>query len=80
MGLRIAACQMNSQGDKDANLATAERLIDEAARQGAQMVGLPELFNLLADDATMVAHKSQAQKIKELVAKLAASKEYKHLV
>ena len=55
MALRIAACQMNSQGDKDANLATAERLIDEAARQGAQMVGLPELFNLLADDATMVA-------------------------
>jgi len=55
MVLRIAACQMNSQGDKDANLATAERLIDTAARQGAQMVGLPELFNLLADDATMVA-------------------------
>ena len=55
MSLRIAACQMNSQGDKDVNLATAERLIDEAARQGAQMVGLPELFNLLADDEAMVA-------------------------
>ena len=55
MSLRIAACQMNSRGDKDANLAIAERLIDEAARQGAQMVGLPELFNLLADDETMVA-------------------------
>lgn len=55
MSLRIAACQMNSRGDKAANLATAERLIDEAARQGAQMVGLPELFNLLADDETMVA-------------------------
>ena len=55
MTLRIAACQMNSQGDKDRNLATAERLIDEAARQGAQMVGLPEMFNLLADDAAMAA-------------------------
>lgn len=55
MTLRIAACQMNSQGDKSANLATAERLIDAAARQGAQMVGLPEMFNLLADDAAMVA-------------------------
>jgi len=32
------------------------------------------------DDATLVAHKSQAQKIKELVAKLAQSKEYKRLV
>ncbi len=55
MTLRIAACQMNSQGDKDRNLATAERLIDEAARLGAQMVGLPEMFNLLADDAATVA-------------------------
>lgn len=55
MSLRIAACQMNSRENKAANLATAERLIDEAARQGAQMVGLPELFNVLADDETMVA-------------------------
>ena len=44
---RIAAVQMNSQDDKDKNLATAERLIDEAARQGANMVGLPEMFNIL---------------------------------
>ena len=49
--LRIAACQMNSQSDKDANLATAERLIDEAAGLGAQMVGLPEMFNMLGEDA-----------------------------
>ncbi|MBX3013637.1 MAG: carbon-nitrogen hydrolase family protein [Caldilineaceae bacterium] len=55
MTFRIAACQMNSQGDKDANLASAARLIDEAARQGAQMVGLPEMFNLLADDEAMAA-------------------------
>ncbi|MBV7330550.1 carbon-nitrogen hydrolase family protein [Chloroflexi bacterium TSY] len=47
---RIAACQMNSQNDKDANLATAERLIDEAASLGAQMVGLPEMFNMLGED------------------------------
>jgi len=32
------------------------------------------------DDATLLAHKSQSQKVKELVAKLAASKEYKHLI
>jgi deaminated glutathione amidase len=55
MSLRIAACQMNSQGDKDANLAAAERLIDEAARRGAQMVGLPEMFNLLTGDESTVA-------------------------
>jgi len=44
---RIAAVQMNSQEDKDKNLATAERLIDEAARMGANMVGLPEMFNII---------------------------------
>ncbi|MCB0081670.1 MAG: carbon-nitrogen hydrolase family protein [Caldilineaceae bacterium] len=49
----IAACQMNSRDDKDANLATAERLIDEAALMGAQMVGLPEMFNFLATDDKM---------------------------
>jgi hypothetical protein len=32
------------------------------------------------DDATLLAHKSQAQKVKDLVKKLAESEEYKHLV
>ena len=50
---RLAACQMNSQDDKTANLATAERLIDEAAGLGAQMVGLPEMFNFLTVDDKM---------------------------
>lgn len=50
---RIAACQMNSRADKAANLATAGRLIDEAAGLGAQMVGLPEMFNFLADDGEL---------------------------
>ncbi|MCA9988568.1 MAG: carbon-nitrogen hydrolase family protein [Anaerolineales bacterium] len=44
---RIAAVQMNTQGDKDINLAKADRLINEAASLGAQMVGLPEMFNIL---------------------------------
>ena len=35
---------------------------------------------VMADDSTLVAHKSQAQKIKELVAKLAADPKYKKLV
>ena len=46
---RIGAIQMNSQGDKAKNLETAERLIDEAAGLGAQMVGLPEMFNCLGE-------------------------------
>lgn len=46
---RIAACQMNSQNDKAVNLRRAEELIDEAAARGAQMVGLPEMFNMLGE-------------------------------
>jgi deaminated glutathione amidase len=39
---RIAAVQMASGADKPANLATAERLVREAAARGASLVGLPE--------------------------------------
>jgi len=44
MSFRIAACQMNSRGDKAENLRRAEALIDEAARLGANWVALPEMF------------------------------------
>ena len=44
------------------------------------VVGLRDSIIVMADDATLVAHKSQAQKVKELVAKLAADPRYKKLV
>jgi len=44
------------------------------------VVGLRDSVLVMTDDATLLAHKSQTQKVKELVAKLAAAKEYKHLV
>jgi len=44
------------------------------------IVGLRDSILVQTDDATMLAHKSQAQKIKEMVKKLAERKEYKHLV
>jgi mannose-1-phosphate guanylyltransferase len=44
------------------------------------VVGLRDSILVQTDDATMLAHKSQAQKIKEMVKKLAEKKEYKHLV
>ena len=44
------------------------------------VVGLRDAIIVQTDDATLVAHKSQAQKTKELVALLAAKKEYQHLV
>jgi hypothetical protein len=43
-------------------------------------VGLRDAIIVQTDDATLVAHKSQAQKVKELVSRLAAEKKYKHLV
>lgn len=44
--LRVAAIQMESRnGDLTGNLARAGRWADEAARQGAQLVLLPELFS-----------------------------------
>jgi mannose-1-phosphate guanylyltransferase len=44
------------------------------------VVGLRDSILVQTDDATMLAHKSQAQKIKEMVKKLAEKREYKHLV
>src|SRR5438445_8046185 len=44
------------------------------------VVGLKDSILVQTDDATLLAHKSQAQKIKELVVKLANTREYKKLV
>jgi len=44
------------------------------------MVGLRDSILVQTDDATLLAHKSQAQRVKELVKKLAESKEYRNLV
>jgi mannose-1-phosphate guanylyltransferase len=44
------------------------------------VVGLRDSILVQTDDAILLAHKSQSQKVKELVSRLAASKEYRHLV
>ena len=45
--LRVAAVQLVSSPRVDDNLATAARLIAEAAAQGAQLIALPEYFCLM---------------------------------
>ncbi len=44
------------------------------------VVGLRDAILVQTDDAVLLAHKSQAQKVRELVRKLSESKEYKGLV
>lgn len=50
--MRVAAVQLNSTADLGRNLETAERLVRDAAGDGAALVALPEKWNLLgsADD------------------------------
>ncbi|MDO4489688.1 MAG: N-carbamoylputrescine amidase [Lachnospiraceae bacterium] len=42
--VRIAAIQMQCSRDREESLATAERMVREAAANGAQIILLPELF------------------------------------
>jgi deaminated glutathione amidase len=53
--VRVAAVQLNSNGDKARNLDAAERLVREAAAGGAEFVALPEKWNLLAGGKELVA-------------------------
>jgi predicted amidohydrolase len=53
--MRAAAVQLNSTEDKDRNLATADRLTREAAADGANLVVLPEKFNVLGTHEDYVA-------------------------
>ena len=79
------------KADPEGNCAQADFVHVDAARNiiydarkknrtPIAVVGLRDSVIVQTDDATLVAHKSQAQKVKDLVAKLKASKEYRHLV
>jgi predicted amidohydrolase len=53
--LRAAVVQLNSTGEKARNLEVAERLVRAAAADGAELVALPEKWNLLAGGEELVA-------------------------
>jgi predicted amidohydrolase len=53
--LRAAAVQLNSTNDKARNVATAERLVRAAAADGAELVALPEKWNLLGSADELAA-------------------------
>src|SRR4051794_7493551 len=47
--MRAAAIQLNSTGEKARNVDVAERLVRDAAADGAELVVLPEKWNVLGD-------------------------------
>jgi predicted amidohydrolase len=53
--LRAAAVQLNSTDDKDRNLTAAESLVRAAVAAGAELVALPEKWNLLASGEHLLA-------------------------
>jgi deaminated glutathione amidase len=53
--LRAAVVQLNSTAEKARNVEVAERLVREAAGRGAELVALPEKWNLLAGGEQLVA-------------------------
>jgi len=45
--MRAGAIQLNATDDTDRNLATADRLVRDAAARGAELVVLPEKWSVL---------------------------------
>jgi mannose-1-phosphate guanylyltransferase len=79
------------KADAEGNCAAADFIHVDAARNIIfdartknrtliAVVGLRDSILVQTDDAVLLAHKSQAQKVKELVKKLAENKAYKKLV
>lgn len=50
--MRVAVCQVNSREDRDANLAAARKLLQQAADAGARLAVLPEYVDYLGPAAT----------------------------
>lgn len=53
--MRVAAVQLTSTADKSRNLQAAERFVNAAAADGARLIVLPEMFNVLGDAEVLQA-------------------------
>ena len=65
------------------HVAAARNIVFDARTRNRTLiaiVGLRDSIVVQTDDATLIAHKSQSQKVKELVRKLSESPEYKKLI
>jgi len=54
--MRVGIVQMTSNDDLPANLAVAERLVDQAASMGADFIALPEMFAYLRREGLEFPH------------------------
>ncbi len=71
----VAAVQMNSGADRDANLAAAESLLTQAAQRGARVAVLPENFSIMAlrdADRRALAEADGAGPVQDFLARTAA--------
>jgi deaminated glutathione amidase len=73
--MKIAALQMSSGDDVDENLASAEKLITRAAKQGASVVSLPENFALMPNkpDDLISCAKQRESDIDNVLSAMAAA-------
>jgi predicted amidohydrolase len=76
--LLAAAVQLNSQEKKEINLKKAEGFIDEAAKLGAKIVGLPEYFNFHGSEILENAEAIPGPTIDRLAVKARANAIYLH--
>jgi len=72
---RVAACQMDSQDDKTANIDTALDLLDEAAASDVDIAALPEMFTFMGDKAE---YRANAEEIPGAVTDRLATKAAEH--
>jgi predicted amidohydrolase len=73
--LNVAIIQMNSQDDKQANIAAALDLVDRAAATGARLVTLPEVWPYLGPDDVS---RDQAETIPGPITELLAQRARRH--
>ena len=73
--LSVAIVQMNSRDDKSANIQSALALIDDAARSGARLIVLPEVWTYLGPEE---GNRDNAEPLPGPVTDLLASKAREH--
>lgn len=64
--------------DSDENLVFDVRR--KLSRTPTALLGIQKSLVIFTDDVTLIAHQSQSQRIKELLAKISQSSEYQHLL